>query len=352
MDKTSFAKASCALALMALSSAAVASVLHTKHNFSATNTGGAINGGFDARSGGPDGQHTTNTTEICVFCHTPHGADQTAYAPLWNRMQTSASFTRFSNLNRWSFDSQEAPVGSVSIACLSCHDGTQAVGTLINTAGSDTNTTGYSMSEFVTMSSLDAPDGPLFGGARATTFGDMIYIGTDLSNDHPISMQYGGGGITDTAPTNATADDDFAQAAATLTAGFPGGLDPTFFNGVTLNDTPGGYPSQAGPNNSNHGNVNGSGTGVVNHDNGGNGSISDRWWIDANGLTGFQNAGDMPLYARAVVFSKDGTTIGTSSVIQPTVECGTCHDPHSGNTTFLRIPGNNNSQVCLTCHAK
>ena len=350
MDKTSFAKASCALALMALSSAAVASVLHTKHNFSSSNTGGATDGGFVASGTAPDGQHTSNTTEICVFCHTPHGADQTAYAPLWNRMQTTATFVRFSNLNRWSFDSAEAPVGSVSIACLSCHDGTQAVGTLINTAGSDTDASGYSMSEFVQMSQLSSPDGPLFGSAsRGTGTGDMIYLGTDLSNDHPISMQYAGGGLTGTAPTAATTDPDFAQSGSG--AGWPGGNNPSTWVGNVLTTTA-AHPSNAGANNSNHGDVAGSGTGLVNHDLGGKGGIADRWWIDANGIAGFQNAGDMPLYARASTTVFTSGTNTTTGEVEPTVECGTCHDPHSGNTTFLRIPGNDGSQVCLTCHAK
>ena len=71
MDKTSFAKASCALALMALSSAAVASVLHTKHNFSSSNTGGATNGGFLAGTGGPDQGRVVTRRNLatlgCVF---------------------------------------------------------------------------------------------------------------------------------------------------------------------------------------------------------------------------------------------------------------------------------------------
>ena len=334
MKKTSFALVAGGLALMALSSVSQASVLHTKHNFSSTNTGGAFGGGT-----APGGQYTTETTEICVFCHTPHGGDQTAYAPLWNRAQTTATFVRFSSLNRWSFDSAEAPVGTVSLACLSCHDGTQAVSSVINTAGSDT-TGHYSMSEFSQMAgTLDAPNGSLasrlavYGQVTAThaAMGDMIFIGTDLSNDHPISMQYGGGGLASGHAIAATNDPDYAQAAAAGTGG-PGGL--------VHNNT-----SHAGANNSNGGNVDGSGTGLVRHDTNGKGGFADRWWVDANGVDGFQNGGDMPLYTRNDI-------TGGGAVVQPTVECGTCHDPHSGNTTFLRIPGNENSQVCLTCHAK
>jgi len=298
MKKTSFAKAGCALALMALSSAALASVLHTKHNFSSTNSGGATNGGFvNTSTTGPDGQYTTETTEICVFCHTPHGGDETAFAPIWNRAVTTATFVRFSNMNRWSFDAAEAPVGSVSLACLSCHDGTQAVSSVINTSGSDT-TGSYSMVEFQAMSELTPASGPMLTRNGGTSLGDMIYLGTDLSNDHPISMQYGGGGITAASPLNPTTDPDYAQAAATGTGG-PGGLGHS-------------NPSNAGPNNSNNGDVAGSGTGLVRHDTNGKGGFSDRWWVDANGIDEFQNAGDMPLYSR-----NDST--GLSGVTQPTV---------------------------------
>ena len=31
--------------------------------------------------------------------------------------------------------------------------------------------------------------------------------------------------------------------------------------------------------------------------------------------------------------------------------CASCHDPHTTNTTFLRIE-NDNSDVCLACHTK
>lgn len=322
MKKTSFALVAGGLALMALSSVSTASVLHTKHNFSATNTGGA-HGAGTARSS----QSTNDTTEICVFCHTPHGADQTAYAPIWNRAQTTATFVRFSSLNRWSFSSKEAPIGAVSIACLSCHDGTQAVSSMINTAGSDT-TGSYSMSEFSKMSELAGADGNMITRNGGTSLGDMIYLGTDLSNDHPISMEYGGGGITSLLPLNATTDPDFAQAGTGT--GAAGGL------AVNAAGHPGGGSTS--------GATNGSGTGVVNHDMGGPTGVGggNRWWVDT-GTPGYQGT-DMPLYTR--------TDVTGGAAIEPTVECGTCHDPHSGNSVFLRLPGNENSQVCLTCHAK
>ena len=296
---TSIAKLAGGLALMAASGVALASVTNTKHNLGAWGTN----------------NHTTGTTEICIFCHTPHGGNQQVAAPLWNRTVSSTSvYTRFSAMNRITFDADEAPVGSVSIACLSCHDGTQAMNAVINSPGSDSiYTTGagaWSQTNF--MSTLNASD-------NGSTTGDIIYLGTDLRNDHPISMQYGGGGLSTTTTLGATRDKDFAQAG-TVTGGF----------GSTA-------ASHATTSVGNF--ITGSGTGAVNYVLLTGGS---KWYVDT-GTAGYQGS-DFPLYTR---------TDGPNNTAQPYVECATCHDPHSANSTFLRLPGGNKgSQVCLTCHAK
>jgi predicted CXXCH cytochrome family protein len=341
--KTTFAKVSGGLALLAVSSVAMASVVNTAHNLGASG----------------EHNHSNATSEICIFCHTPHGGDQSAYAPLWNRgtASTSLTYTRYSTLNRLTFDSAEAPVGSVSAACLSCHDGTQAINAVINTSGLDTvGNLGTFDGEAGFMGTMAAPDGAWYSVSAGQTGGrgDMVYLGTDLRNDHPISMQYGGGGITSTALTAQTYDPDFAQAvgamdygnAAVLSGtGNPGGLEANF--GV-------GFPSRAGLGNTTSDNTNnvngsggaivgiaGSGTGVVQHDTTVNGH---RWWVDTTANATFESE-DFPLYTR--------TDVSTQVDVQPTVECGTCHDPHSGNSTFLRLAGGNRSSaVCLTCHAK
>ena len=96
--------------------------------------------------------------EICIVCHTPHGADTTVTdAPLWNHEVTSATFTLYSSST---LDATMGQPDGSSKLCLSCHDGTVAVD---NFGG---NTSG---TEFAT--------------------GDAL-IGTDLSNDHPVSFTY------------------------------------------------------------------------------------------------------------------------------------------------------------------
>ncbi len=96
--------------------------------------------------------------EICKPCHTPHHADTTvAGAPLWNHEVTTSTFTLYSSLTLDATDLGQ-PDG-VSKLCLSCHDGTVAIDS--------------------------------FGGATGSTMisGDAL-IGTDLSDDHPISFTY------------------------------------------------------------------------------------------------------------------------------------------------------------------
>ncbi|NOY58046.1 MAG: cytochrome C, partial [Calditrichaeota bacterium] len=96
--------------------------------------------------------------EICVVCHTPHHSDNTVTsAPLWNHEVTTATFTLYSS------STLDAVVGQPdgnSKLCLSCHDGTVALDNFGGTTG-----------------------GTNFVG------GDKL-IGTDLSNDHPVSFTY------------------------------------------------------------------------------------------------------------------------------------------------------------------
>ncbi len=97
--------------------------------------------------------------EICVACHTPHNSDTTvAEAPLWNHELTVATFTPYTSTTG-TLDATVGQPDGTSKLCLSCHDGTVA---------------------------LDS-----FGGATgATTIGGGKNLGTDLTNDHPISMTF------------------------------------------------------------------------------------------------------------------------------------------------------------------
>lgn len=227
---------------------------------------------------------TSETDAVCVFCHTPHGANVTFDgAPLWNKVTDATGFTRYSSLNTSTLDGTEAPVGSVSLACLSCHDGTQAMDVVVNVPGSGGwNPLG---------TEIDATG---IGVISAT--GPIPNLEKDLRDDHPISIQYAGGGCS-------TAD------TACTTLG-----DPDFNTPVTA---------------------------LINN--------VQHWWLDTAGGTANRDKTDIVLYTRAGEI--------TSGVSEPFVECASCHDPHNAESAsstqvaFLRI-SNAASAVCLACHVK
>jgi predicted CXXCH cytochrome family protein len=83
---------------------------------------------------------------ICVFCHTPLGDPGDGSAPTWELAEPLNGFTMFDDLGR--LDPNREVYGSVSAACLSCHDGAQA--------------------DNVTAISFDHPYGVPYRGTRST----------------------------------------------------------------------------------------------------------------------------------------------------------------------------------------
>jgi len=282
-------------ALLALSGPATAGIADTKHNLGS--------------GPGPAGRNTvSDTAEICVFCHTPHGGSTDAPVPLWNKRLSSTpgapagggSYITYASLNTPSLDGTVAPVGSISVACLSCHDGTQAMDNVINAPGSggvvanggdgtNDGTAGRAWTWTSPGNTVNA-EGRLISGAAA--------LGTDLSNDHPIGIQYCGGGLTGSGGTvsGTCKDGDFKP------------VQTQDLNGNQI------------------------------------------FWVDTGG--GGKQRTDLPLYQRA------------TGGLGPMVECASCHDPHvskdqagpAGTSqvageTFLRI-SNASSAVCTACHVK
>jgi len=98
--------------------------------------------------------------EICIACHTPHDGDMSIPgAPLWNHEVSTATFTLYTGGG--TMDATMGQPSAQSMLCLSCHDGTVA---------------------------LDS-----YGGVAGGTYligTDDGYVGTDLSDDHPISFTY------------------------------------------------------------------------------------------------------------------------------------------------------------------
>ena len=74
--------------------------------------------------------HAVTESDVCIFCHTPHHAS--GDGPLWNHQMSGASYTPYSSSTLKATVGQ--PTGS-SRLCLSCHDGTVALG-LVHSRGS------------------------------------------------------------------------------------------------------------------------------------------------------------------------------------------------------------------------
>lgn len=124
--------------------------MNSRHNLSAT---------------GPGGVKAATETEICIFCHTPHAAN--SEAPLWNRTSSGVNYTTYLSSTTKAAIGQ--PTGS-SRLCLSCHDGTIALGMV------------QSRSQPISMT-----------GGITTMPSGAGHLGTDLSDDHPISFAYNAG---------------------------------------------------------------------------------------------------------------------------------------------------------------
>ena len=259
-------------------SQALAQIASTKHNL------GSLGTGANSFSG---------TAELCVFCHTPHGADTSASVPLWNRTLGGSTYTTYNSLGTSSLDGSTVPVGSVSIACLSCHDGAQAMNTIINQPGSGLTNAAYGAGTWGSSTNVVGPgDGRLKAGI-------VTNLGVDLRNDHPIGIQYGGGPKT-TVPA--------------------AGSDYTSFNDADFKDA-------------RSASLNGNSV----------------WWVDTGAQSNGRQKTDMLLYTRTGATATNGSVLTGA---QPFVECASCHDPHTAaNPTFLRT-SNANSAVCLACHTK
>jgi predicted CXXCH cytochrome family protein len=190
-------------------SAAMAAVVGTKHDMTTIATGTGVGGAFSVGAG-----------EVCVYCHTPHGANTTAgMTLLWNRTfgTDGATYTPYTSTT--STVANASSMSSITKVCLSCHDGTVAVfsmGNAPNYGGS--------------VAAMTGPSGKLLGTGMMT--GDAL-LTNDMSNDHPISFDY----------ATAVSYNDAAAYQATLPATLPlvGGM----MECSTCHDVHGGQPTSA-----------------------------------------------------------------------------------------------------------
>ena len=132
--------------------------------------GDVVGSKHDLSVGGGGASRATTETQPCVFCHTPHNS--TPARQLWNHASSAATYSTYGSssyrsgttagtFNTFPGTRAPQPSGSAKL-CLSCHDGTIAVNATINNG-------------------TIAMAGGTFIPATAS-------LGTDLSNDHPVSF--------------------------------------------------------------------------------------------------------------------------------------------------------------------
>ncbi len=124
---------------------------------------------------------TNGTTNMCIFCHTPHIG--VAGGPLWNR-QTLSSFTAYGTTIGGSFIADN-DISSNSLACLSCHDGVTSFDTLVNAPGKGNG--GVNTNQPINFDWVFTVDGNTVSDVLTSP---SAVLGTDLTNDHPISVTY------------------------------------------------------------------------------------------------------------------------------------------------------------------
>ncbi len=131
---------------------------------------------------------TSTQPGFCVFCHTAHNSSPST-PPLWNKVFSVVAYTTYTSSSMDALSDQGitelAQPGDSSKMCLSCHDGTLAVGTVAVFNGRQNQL--IELSGTTVEGAMPASASSIDGGA---TTGYTRRLGADLRNDHPISVNY------------------------------------------------------------------------------------------------------------------------------------------------------------------
>jgi predicted CXXCH cytochrome family protein len=114
------------------------------------------------------------TQETCVFCHAVHNASG---GTLWNHETNGGQTYQMYTSNTMDMI-QSATPHEGSLICLSCHDGTIAINSLNNLPGPEA------------AGAYGVPGGTGLDGTGRLTAGSHAFVGTNLSDDHPVGITY------------------------------------------------------------------------------------------------------------------------------------------------------------------
>jgi len=163
-----------ALGLTASGALAATSIANTVHNLTPS---------------GPGTFKAPEATGLCLFCHTPHSANP--QRGLWNRALSAVTYQLYTSSTLKAVVKQ--PTGS-SRLCLSCHDGTLAMGTLLLTPRWTQPTLGLLTGRTVLGSTLadDHPVSFVYDNILAASRGELVYpasLPADISLDKNSELQ-------------------------------------------------------------------------------------------------------------------------------------------------------------------
>ncbi len=224
---------------------------------------------------------------VCVFCHTPQGNSESVPQWIGSDPATKTGYRTYDSFG-YAREPGIDSAGSVSLSCLSCHDGTQAH----NIAGH-----GYVASGDIYST---PPEDTLTYEPISKRLGKRI-CESDKSGNHPVGIPYRGA-------ANESQAGDVGTAVNPYVSENPAAAHPPLT----------GYkPTQS--------------------------AIIDQvqvWWLET-GEPGRQRS-DVHLYTR----------YGANNQPAPYIECSTCHDPHAENRMFLRTAGLSGTRepLCMACH--
>lgn len=148
------------LSLILVPAALAGTVANSPHNLSRTGTGD-----YKVDPAG--------TQMVCIFCHTPHTPVQNA--PLWNRYPGTVAAAAYRLYSSTSMANQAYRNGfsadSLSLLCLSCHDGSQLGGAnlRIQPIDGNSNVTGTN-------------------GETGIATGRSTRFGADIKRHHPVNF--------------------------------------------------------------------------------------------------------------------------------------------------------------------
>ncbi len=112
----------------------------------------------------------TNNSKVCLYCHPPISSEPTQ-TPLWSQTQSDSEFSMY-------VDAYQANRNSLSMLCLSCHDGASSKNSIVDILDEKGST----------LKSTNIDTNPVY----MKTSRNLTLTGSygDLNDDHPVSIDY------------------------------------------------------------------------------------------------------------------------------------------------------------------